>query len=187
MKSNTRPSREISSARGKVPGKVLSTALTPREGEQQARAIPPRPASRTLSVRSWRTTRQWPAPSAARTANSRVRPMERASKKIRDVGARNQQQESDRGQQHQQERLDVADDIFLHGNQRDAGVFIRRPEKRQPDCARPRPCRPGPAPASRPASAVRCNARSPRYGDRETTDRSTGRWAYRRRGHGRKK
>ncbi len=45
-------------------------------------------------------------------------------KKIRDVRARNQQQETDGGEKHQQERLDVADDVFLHGNEADADVLV---------------------------------------------------------------
>ena len=123
VKSSTRPSREISSTRGNVPGKVLSAALAPQKANRSP-SVPPTPASKTLSVRSWRTTRTWPAPSAARTANSRERPMERASRRFATFGTGNQQQETDGGEQHQQERLDVADDIFLHGNQRDADVLV---------------------------------------------------------------
>ena len=45
-------------------------------------------------------------------------------KKIRDVRARNQQQETDGGEKHQQEWLDVADNILLHGNESDAGILV---------------------------------------------------------------
>ena len=46
-------------------------------------------------------------------------------KKAGDVGARDEQQEADRGQQHDQEGLHIADDVFLHGIKRDAHVFVR--------------------------------------------------------------
>ena len=45
-------------------------------------AAPPARASRTLSVRSWRTTRHRPAPSAARMASSRRRPPARISSRL---------------------------------------------------------------------------------------------------------
>src|SRR6202167_855973 len=81
VKSRTRESRETSLARGKAPGKVASTALVPQKASKSPNA-PPKPASRTLSVRSWRMTRVWFAPRAARMANSRERPIERARRRL---------------------------------------------------------------------------------------------------------
>ena len=43
---------------------------------------PPAMPSRTLSVSNWRITRAGLAPRAARIANSRVRPVERASRRL---------------------------------------------------------------------------------------------------------
>ena len=54
------------------------------------------------------------APSAARTANSRDRPIARARSRICDVRTRNQEQEADGGEQHEQEGADIANDIFFH-------------------------------------------------------------------------
>ena len=45
-------------------------------------------------------------------------------KKIGDIGAGNQQQETDGGEQQEEEWLDIADDVFLHGNDGDAKVFV---------------------------------------------------------------
>ncbi len=45
-------------------------------------------------------------------------------KKIGDVRTRNQQQETDGGQKHQQEWLDVADNILLHGDESDADFLV---------------------------------------------------------------
>ena len=45
--------------------------------------------------------------------------------KIRDVRTCNQQQETNGSEKHKQKRLDIADDIFLHGNEPDAEVLIR--------------------------------------------------------------
>ena len=43
---------------------------------------PPAKPSKTLSVKSWRITRHGLAPKAERTANSRVRPVERARRRF---------------------------------------------------------------------------------------------------------
>ena len=123
MKSNTRPSREISSARGNAPGKVLSTALVAPTGEQE----PQRSAQgREQNAFGEKLADDAQVPGAQGCANGKLaRAAHRArQKKIRDVRARNQQQEADRGEKHQQERLDVADDVFLHRNERDADVFV---------------------------------------------------------------
>ena len=41
-----------------------------------------------------------------------------------DVRAGNQQQETDGGEQHQQQRFDIADNILLHRHQSDANGFV---------------------------------------------------------------
>lgn len=46
-------------------------------------------------------------------------------KEVGHIRTRNQQQETDTGEKHYQQWLDVADDILRHGNQSDAGLFIR--------------------------------------------------------------
>ena len=123
VKSNTRPSREISSARGNVPGKVLSTALVAPKGEQE----PERPAqAREQNAFGEKLADDARCAGAQGRANGKLARAAHGArqKKIRDVRARNQQQETDGGEKHQQERLDVADDVFLHGDQSDADVFV---------------------------------------------------------------
>ena len=63
---------------------------------------------------------------AQRRANRKLaRAAHRArQQKIGNIRASNQQQETNRREQHDQEWLDVADDVFLHGNERDAHVLI---------------------------------------------------------------
>jgi len=73
--------------------------------------------SRTLSVSNWRITRAGLAPRAARIANSRARPVERASSRLGDVGARDQQHKTDRAEQHQQNSFHIADDVDLERDQ----------------------------------------------------------------------
>jgi hypothetical protein len=56
------------------------------------------------------------APTAERTAISRVRAAERGEQQVRDVRARNQKHASHRAQQHQQRRPDLR-----------GGVLVERP------------------------------------------------------------
>ena len=70
--------------------------------------IPPRPASSKLSVSNWRIMR----PAAGSKAGAQ-RKLARAAHGARqqqtgDVGAGDEQQEADRGEQHEEEGLDVA-------------------------------------------------------------------------------
>ena len=67
--------------RGMFPGTSISNPRTPAAPRARPRT-PPHPASSTLSVSSWRTTRPRAAPIAERTANSRWRPAARASSRL---------------------------------------------------------------------------------------------------------
>ncbi len=80
-KARTRPSTATSAARGTDGGAKRWKSAT----EPQASAAPRAPAARAvtrLSVRSCRTTRARPAPSAARTAISRPRSVARISERL---------------------------------------------------------------------------------------------------------
>ena len=73
----------------------------------QARATPaPPPMSdnSTLSVSSWRTSRERLAPSASRTATSRRRADGARQQQVRDVGAGNQQHRTDDAPEEQRRR-----------------------------------------------------------------------------------
>ena len=65
----------------------------------------------TLSVRSCRTMRPRPAPSAVRTASSAARAAPAREQKVRDIAACDEQDESDRAEQDEQPLAIVADDL----------------------------------------------------------------------------
>ena len=69
---------------------------------------PPAIAQSMLSMTSWRTRRPRVAPMALRMANSRWRAAPRASKKVRDIGAGDQQDQRDHGEEHVELRAGVA-------------------------------------------------------------------------------
>ncbi len=81
VNSKTRTSRPISFARGKVAGKFCNANLVPQDASNKP-SPPPARANNMLSVSNWRTILPRAAPSAARTANSRVLPVERAISKL---------------------------------------------------------------------------------------------------------
>ncbi len=81
VKNITRPSSPISSDRGKVCGSAARIARVPHFASNSPIA-PPTIPSITLSVKSCRITRLGLAPSAERIANSRERPVDRASSKF---------------------------------------------------------------------------------------------------------
>ena len=81
VKSSTRRSMPTSPARGKVSGSAFRAACVPQPASSKPSA-PPRIPNKTLSVKSWRIKRAFPAPSAARTANSLARPLARASRRF---------------------------------------------------------------------------------------------------------
>ena len=84
-------------------------------------------ASTSASTSSCWKTRARPAPSAERIASSLRRPSAAREQQVADVRARDQQDQRDRGEQHQQRRPDVADDQLLQRNHRraPAGVLLR--------------------------------------------------------------
>src|ERR1700677_89331 len=83
VKISTWVSSPTCSARGKAAGSTPSAARVPQPARSKP-SPPPARAIRTLSVSNWRITRPWLAPSAARTANSRVRLGARANNKLAD-------------------------------------------------------------------------------------------------------
>ena len=74
-------STRTSSMRGRFAGDNATSPCTSMEASRRP-ASPATPASTQLSVSSCRTTRARPAPSAARSAISRVRPADRASRRF---------------------------------------------------------------------------------------------------------
>ena len=85
-------STPTSSMRGTtVTASVRTTCATPTVTVRPA-ALPTRPRS-THSASSCRTSRPRPAPSEARTAISRVRSVPRASRKVGDIGHRDEEHE----------------------------------------------------------------------------------------------
>ena len=81
VKPSTCQSIPISSARGNASGSAASTDVVPAFATINPSAPPAAPRS-TLSVSNCRITRHGLAPSAARIANSLVRPVERASNRF---------------------------------------------------------------------------------------------------------
>ena len=77
-----------------------------------------------LSARNWRTSRARPAPSAARTATSRVARLRARQLEVGDVHARDQQHEADRAEQHEQRLPDVLHHPLVqrHGDRGGAAV-----------------------------------------------------------------
>jgi hypothetical protein len=120
VKSSTRPSSEISSTRGNVPGKVLPIALT---GAQQSKCSRHGREQNALGNQLAKNSR---CAGAHSRANRKLTPAGgRASqKKIRGIGTRNQQQETDGGEKHQEKRLDIANHIVLHRDEANAGLFV---------------------------------------------------------------
>ena len=81
VNNNTFQSIPTSLARGNPEGKCCSATFVPHAAISRP-SPPPASASSMLSVRSCRTILPLPAPRAARTANSRPRPIERAMSKF---------------------------------------------------------------------------------------------------------
>jgi hypothetical protein len=71
-----------------------------------------------LSVNNWRTMRPWPAPRAERTAISRPARCAASEQQVRHVPARDQQHHADRGEQHEQPCLVVADEAVSERRRR---------------------------------------------------------------------
>src|ERR1700723_2617311 len=111
------------SARGSAAGSAASTALVPHFARTRPSAPPAIPSS-TLSVNSWRITRNWLAPLAARMANSRARPPQRASSRLGTLAQRVSKHKPHRAQKDEQRRLDVADNILFQRVQSDAGALV---------------------------------------------------------------
>ena len=81
VNASTRPSRPIASSRGIFPG--LMPRIAPRvSAATSSPATPPMRPSSADSVRSWRTSRCQPAPSATRTAISFWRAVARVSNRF---------------------------------------------------------------------------------------------------------
>ena len=81
VKTRTRPSISISPIRGTLLGLSLTSADTHQCANNNPRP-PPSAANKTLSVKSWRTTRDQLAPKANGTAISFCRARARASNKL---------------------------------------------------------------------------------------------------------
>ena len=81
VNNKTFESIPISLARGSPDGKCCSAPFVPHAASNSP-SPPPASASSMLSVRSCRTILPLPAPRAARTANSRLRPIERAMSRL---------------------------------------------------------------------------------------------------------
>ena len=81
VNNKTLQSIPTSLARGNPEGKCCSATFVPHAASNNP-SPPPATASSVLSVRSWRMILPLPAPSAARTANSRLRPIERAKSRF---------------------------------------------------------------------------------------------------------
>src|SRR5882724_9258572 len=80
-KIRTRPSIPASEERGSVIGSTRNAAFVPLAASSTP-SPPPIAASKMLSVSSCRRIRPWPAPRALRIANSCVRAIERASRRL---------------------------------------------------------------------------------------------------------
>ncbi len=89
VKSSTTGSILVSARRG-ISGGARRSSGSERPGRQHDTERAPDAESNRLSVRSCRTSRRRPAPSAARIANSRCRAEARRQQQVRDVGARDQ-------------------------------------------------------------------------------------------------
>ena len=87
---------------------------------------PPIIESTTLSVSSWRMIRA--AARAHRRADGDLAPANGRAheQQVRDVGARNQQDEGHRADQHPQRAADVANDDVLHRIEAERGLAAER-------------------------------------------------------------
>ena len=81
VKASTRQSTPTSPSRGMLAGPIAISARVAQNATTSPATPPARPST-TLSARNCCTSRQRPAPSAARTATSRVRPLARASSRL---------------------------------------------------------------------------------------------------------
>ena len=129
--SSANRARSCRSARRRCAGRSRVTARRPlheQRREQEPRQPAP-PASTQLSVSNCRITRTRPAPSAARSAISRVLPAARASRRFA-MFARNEPDDADGAHQCPQRRLEAAGEPLLqrnHGRSLEAvlGIFLR--------------------------------------------------------------
>ena len=133
VNASTVPSRLMASSRGMLPGLTVRTTYSAAFAMSRPAAPPSRPSSR-LSVRSCRTSRCHPAPSAVRTAISFCRLVGARQQQVGDVCASNQQHQRHRAEQHQQGAPDVADDRFdeRHDVDRERSislVFVANPRR----------------------------------------------------------
>ena len=94
--------------RGQAAGHGRHQRRDPPAGERARRSVPPISASTTLSVRSWRTSRARPAPSAARSDISRRRAVARASWRLAMLAQAMSRISATKPEQDQQRRADVA-------------------------------------------------------------------------------
>ena len=107
LRANANPSTAVStriaSSRGRPAGLSATRARTPNSATASPSA-PPTTASSRLSVRSWRTSRARPAPSAARIANSPLALRAAGEQQIGHVDAGDREQQEDRGDDGEQRR-----------------------------------------------------------------------------------
>ena len=113
------------------------------ESPRRRRAsTPPMVDSTRLSVSSWRMMRRRPAPSAERTASSRVRTRGARQQQVGDVGAADQQHEADDAEeQHRREAQIAADHGIVHRLEPHAAALVglrklARQRRRRPPSGR---------------------------------------------------
>ena len=116
IKANLAGSRQHS-------GQERESRLRAGDGEQKSDG-----SARTGEKRALREKLADHAPLARpqRRANGELaRPADGArEQEVRDVRARDQQQKTDRGEQHQQEGPHIADDVLFHGHERDPEILV---------------------------------------------------------------
>ena len=106
-RASTGPSSRTWSSRGMEAGLAPRIARMAAAAKASPAAHPARPSTR-LSVRSWRTIRPRPAPSAARTAISRDRAAPRASSRFATLTQAISSTQSDRPLEHDQPLAEAA-------------------------------------------------------------------------------
>ena len=132
-------------------GPSRRSTLSPRFRQHQSQDSAAA-ASTRLSVASCRTRRRPPAPSAARSAISCCRAVDRASSRFATLAQAMSSTNTTAPRSAYERRLGVLDDVVLERNDPDAHVGRSRARRAPAGAAgRCRPSRPAPARASRPA------------------------------------
>ena len=172
------------SARGTLAGIRGRSARMPHQASSRPTA-PPVKVSIALSTSERRSSTQRPAPNAARTAKSLDAPGRPRQQDVGDVGARDHQHEHDGAEEDPERLADVADDLFVRRDQRDAPAGLASGFSRAIPAATAamswRACSSVTPGASRPiAWYIRCgrDASAPRFsvnGDHSSTSGSVGR------------